>query len=248
MRSAIKEKMKRNVVNTIGIVLLAVSAALFIWSLLLIPGTIQARYAELQNYLYEFQLAVASLDRKWLIVLIIELLFVLKSIIPIPVSLMFVLSGMVFPYSAAVLVNAVGMLLLVSVKYLWGYRFGTGKLDKKLLGYPVVQRILNLNYGKGITLLLARLIPWCPINKISQLYGAMKYPFDRYLYISVIAISPKVLMYSVIGRNVYDPFSTKFLAPLTVLFAVAGSSLLLLNALFGKNEQTEANRVGTAEK
>ena len=238
MHTVDKAKIRRNAVNTVGIILLAAAAALFVWNLLLIPGTIQARYAELQNYLYEFELAVASLSNKWLIILIIEFLFIAKSIIPIPVSLMFVLTGMVFPYSAAVLINAVGMMLLVSVKYYMGFRFGAGKLEKKLFQYALVQKILNRDYGKGIVLLLGRLIPWCPINKLSKAYGAMKYPIDRYLYISIIGFAPRLLMYSVIGRNVYDPFSTKFLAPLIALFALAGISLLILNALLFRIDDT----------
>lgn len=237
MHAPDKEKVKFKAVNTIGVLLLSAAAALFIWNLLLIPGQIQAKYAELQNYLTEFQNTVASLENKWLIFLIIELLFVIKSVLPLPISLMFVLSGMVFPYHIAVFINALGLLLLTSLKYYQGYRFGAGKLDKKLLAYSFVQKILKKKHGQAIILLCARLIPWCPINKISLLYGELKYSFNRYLTISLIAFSPKILMISVIGKNVYDPFSTKFLAPLTMIFAISGSSLLALNALFSiRNE------------
>lgn len=238
-----KKRAQSHAINTAGVLLLAAAAALIVWSLLLRTGTLQLRYAELQNKMYEFQLSVASLDDKWLIFLIIELLFLAKSILPLPVSLMFVISGMVFPYSYAVLINAVGMLLLMTVKYLWGYRFGAGKFEKKLLSYRVVQTVFNKKYGKGLTLFLGRLIPWTPINKTSQLYGALKYPFDKYIYISIIALTPKLLIYSVIGRNVYDPFSTKFLAPLTAIFAISGISLLVLNRLFiNTDEEASENK------
>lgn len=232
MRTADKRKLQYNALNALGIFLLAFTIALIIWSRLLKLGVLQLRYAEIQNMLYEFQLSIASLEDKWLIFIIIEILFIAKSIIPIPISLMFVISGMVFPYSYAVLINALGMILLIIIKYLWGFKFGTGKIDKKLLNITTVQKILNKNYSKGVILFSARLIPWIPVNKISQLYGAVKYPFDRYLYISIIAFTPRVLVYSVIGRNVFDPFSTKFLLPLTVISAVGGISLITLNKLF----------------
>ena len=227
-----KTKVRFGAVNTAGILLLTGAVALVVWNLLLRTGTLQLRYAELQNRMYEFQLSVASLNNKWLILIIIELLFALKSVLPLPVSLMFVLSGMVFPYSYAVLINAVGMLILMSIKYLWGFHFGAGKIEKKLLGYHAVQKVLNKPYGVGLVLFLSRMIPWMPLNKTSQFYGALKYPFDRYIYLSILALVPKLLIYSVIGRNVYDPFSTKFLVPLTVIFTAAGLSLLILNRLF----------------
>lgn len=220
--------------NLAGVILLAASVALIIWSRLIKLGTLQIRYAEIQNYLYEIQLSVASLDNKWLIVIIIEVFFMLKSIIPLPISFIFVISGMVFPYGYAVLINALGMLLLVIIKYLWGFKFGTGKIDKKLLNNNTVQKVINKNYSKGAILFICRLIPWLPVNKISQMYGALKYPFDKYIYISIIGFTPRLLFYSVIGRNAYDPFSTKFLLPLTLLFAIAGISLLTLNAIFYK--------------
>ena len=236
-----KTKIRSNAIYTAGSLLLIAAAALIVWNLLLQTGTLQLRYAEFQNRMYEFQLSVASLDNKWLILIIIELLFALKSVLPLPVSLMFVLSGMVFPYSYAVLINAVGMLILMSIKYLWGFRFGAGKIEKKLLGYQPVQKILNKPYGVGLVLFLSRMIPWVPLNKTSQFYGALKYPFDRYTYISILALVPKLLIYSVIGRNVYDPFSTKFLAPLTMIFMAAGISLLILNRLFaGSGEKKNA--------
>lgn len=190
------------------------------------------RYVEMLDKLYEYQLAVASLNDRWLILIIIELLFILKSVVPIPLSFMFVITGMVFPYSQAVLINTVGMALLMSIRYLWGIRFDIGKLDKKLVSSAIIRKTFETRYGKGMILLLTRLIPWTPTNKVSRIYGAERYPFDRYLLVSLIGFSPKILSYSKIGRTIYDPISYEFLAPFIVLFAISGVSLLIFGAVF----------------
>ncbi|MBR1810574.1 MAG: VTT domain-containing protein [Clostridia bacterium] len=233
MKSDKKKKVRRNAINIVGISFLIAAVVLIIFSRLFIVDILELKYVEFLDKLYEFQLIVASLSDKWLIIVIIELLFILKSVIPIPLSFVFVISGMVFPYSYAVLINAVGMALLMTIKYYWGEKLGIGKLDRKWLNYEPIQKFLNTKYGKGLMLFLSRLIPWTPTNKVSQIYGTMDYPFDRYLLISLVGYTPKIFSYSIIGRNVYNPISLDFVAPFIFLLAISGTALLILNAILG---------------
>ena len=171
--------------------------------------------------------------------IIIELLFILKSVLPIPLSAIFVISGMVFPYSYAVLINAIGMIFLMSIKYYWGVKWGLSKLDQKLIAYEPVHRLLSAKYGKPVVLLLGRAVPMSPANKISQIYGTLQYPFDRYIVLSLIGFTPKIFSWSIIGRNVFNPFTVDFVAPFIVLLAISGASLLILSAVMNMTSKNE---------
>lgn len=232
MKKETKSRALGRFINLTGVVMLSLSILLLLVSQYGDLDAISLRYVEFLDKLYEIQLAVASLNDKWLIVIIIELLFILKSVLPIPLSFMFVITGMVFPYTEAVIINAIGMALLMSIKYMWGVKFDLGKLDKKLVSSAIIRKTFETKYGKGMILLLTRLIPWTPTNKISRIYGAERYPFDRYLTASLIGFSPKILSYSKIGRSIYNPISYEFLAPFVVLFAIGGVSLLIFGAIF----------------
>ncbi|MBQ6164199.1 MAG: VTT domain-containing protein [Clostridia bacterium] len=232
MQRETKSRALGRFINITGVTMLCLSVLLLLLSQYGDFELIRLQYVELTDKLYEIQLAVASLDAKWMILIIIELLFMLKSVLPIPLSFMFVITGMVFPYAEAVIINAVGMALLMSIRYMWGVKFDIGKLDKKLVSSAIIRKTFETKYGKGLILLLTRLIPWTPTNKISRIYGAEQYPFDRYLLISLIGYSPKILSYSKIGRSIYNPISYEFLAPVIVLFAIGGVSLLIFGAIF----------------
>ncbi len=224
-------------IDIAGVVMLAVAVLLLLLTQYGDLSLIELRYAQILSKLYDFQLAVASLDNKWLIVIIIEILFMLKSVLPIPLSFIFVISGMVFPYSHAVVINAIGMALLMAIKYMWGVKFKLGKLDKKLVSSAIIKKTFRTKYGKGAVLLLTRLLPWTPTNKISQIYGAMQYAFDRYLILSLIAFTPKILAYSKIGRTIYNPISVEFLTPVIILFSISGISLLIFGTIFFRGEK-----------
>ena len=80
-----------------------------------------------------------------------------------------------------------------------------------------------------VLLFVFRLVPSFPINTISQLYGSMEYTYWKYILISLAGFAPKLLSYSFIGRNVYDPLSWSFILPIVVLLVLSGLSILLLN-------------------
>ena len=69
------------------------------------------------------------------------------------------------------------------------------------------------------------------------MYGAMGYDLWKYLVISVIGFMPKLMSYTYIGVYVFDPLSLKFFLPFIILFAVSGTSILVLNAILNKLEK-----------
>lgn len=226
-----KEFTRRKLLNLCAYLLLIVAVVLVVLTLLMHIRSVQRWYAQFQFTLVEFERAVASIPYRWLIPLVIELLFLIKAWIPvIPVSAISVISGMVFSIPVAFVLNVGGIVILMSARYLVGMRIGPSNIQKVLRRYPAVREILEAKGALSPVLLFVfRLVPSFPINTISQLYGSMEYEYWKYILISLSGFAPKLLSYTFIGRNVYDPLSWSFILPIVILLVLSGFSILLLN-------------------
>jgi uncharacterized membrane protein YdjX (TVP38/TMEM64 family) len=51
------------------------------------------------------------------------------------------------------------------------------------------------------------------------------------MIISLLGFLPKLLSYTLIGQNVFNPFSLAFILPIVILFMISGVSLIGFNLL-----------------
>lgn len=91
---------------------------------------VSSAYDEVLERLAEFEAAVASIPSKWLVILVIFLIYIGKVLIPLPITAVCVIAGMVFPTPIAVAVNFAGMTLLMTIKFYWGKHLGGGTIHK----------------------------------------------------------------------------------------------------------------------
>ena len=82
------------------------------------------------------------------------------------------------------------------------------------------------------------MIPCFPVNTISRIYGALKFDFKDYIIISIIGFMYKLVSYTIIGRNVYNPLSASFLLPIIILTAISGCLLVSLYYILEGIEKT----------
>ena len=200
-------------------------------SLLMQANQFSAKYEEFITALKEFDNAVANLPNKGLIVIAILLIYLAKSVIPIPTFAVCVIAGMVFNTPAAITINIIGFIGLITVKYAWGKHLGRGIIYKLLCRYENVQRALESGSSARDVLLVGfRIVPIVPINTVSQTYGAMEFNFARYTVLSVLGFLPRIISYSIVGHNYFNPFSLAFLLPLVVMFELTGAAIIGINA------------------
>ena len=196
-------------------------------------NTVQEKYAQYLVFLSDFEASVASLENKWLIIIVIFLLFILRSLSAvIPYAIIYMTTAMVFPPRQSFLINLVGMVFTAAFRYYTGIQMGEGYLNKILKKNPIISRIFEVDgRGNPIVLLAIRIVPLFPYNTVSQLYGSFEYPFLKYMIISAAALLPRLVSYSFIGNNVYDPLSTAFYLPIILLLIVTGFSFFFLRAI-----------------
>lgn len=217
-----------------AIVCFVAAAVLMVLMILFQIDGIREKYDEYLAFLEEFEMRVASLKNRWLILVVIFLLFLLRSLSMIyPYSMVYMITAMVFEPHLSFFINLTGMAFTFAFRYYTGLEMGEGTVNKVLKKNPAIISSMEAG-GKGnpVVLLALRLIPGVPINTVSHLYGSLHYPFVRYMLISTAAYVPKMISFSFIGTNVYNPFSAKFFAPLIILLLFTGISLLVLRTVF----------------
>ena len=213
-----KSLTRSKLLNLCGLLLIAVGFVLLALTMLMQVQQFAVRYAKFLEMLDSLDNAIAAIPNKGLIVIAIMLLYLAKSLLPIPISAVCVVAGMAFQTEFAVAVN------------IWGKHLGRGFVYKFLCRYDNVRKILESDTASKDGLLVGlRLVPSFPINTVSQLYGAMGYGYYKYIFLSILGFLPKIISYSMVGRHVFDPFSYAFMVPLVIIFVLSGIAMIGIN-------------------
>ncbi len=208
------------------------AVALVIVSFVLTLPPVEKSLQSINNWFYELELFIARYEGIPAFLLII-LLFLIKSYVPvIPFSVLFIGCGMVFDEVTSLLINALGFSLLCAVRFLIGKRKGGGSVQKLANRSKTVYKFMDFG-GKGNKWMLAlmRFIPFFPVNTVSRVYGGTEMSFQRFIVFSLLGFTPRLILWSVIGFNIFDPFSPGFVVPFAVLMIISGASLLLVETL-----------------
>ena len=241
-----KIKRKRSsALSLIGAILLILAGVLIALYFVTTDENIRQWYALYEDFLYKLDMAILSIGYNWIILFVIFALYIVKCFIPIiTVPALCVLSGMVYPTFVALFVNLIGYIIMLTVKYKFGAKYGGGNAHKLLCKNSVSRMLLERKgTGNPWVLFIFRFIPGFPINPVSQMYGAMGFDYKLYLIISLWGFIPKLFSYTFIGVYVFDPLSLQFLLPIIILLVISGVSILILNAVLNKLEKNENRNV-----
>lgn len=226
----LKQMTRSRILNLCGLLLIVIGIALLGITMLMQIEQFATRYAEVLAMLDQLDEAIAAIPNKGLIVVAIMLMYLAKAIIPLPISAVCVIAGMVFPTELAVAVNIAGFAVLCTIKFYWGKHLGRGFVYKYLTKYDNVRKILESDTAAKDGFLVAlRIVPSFPINTVSQLYGAMNFGFYKYLFLSILGFLPRIISYSMVGRHVFNPFSFAFIVPLVIIFVISGVAMIGVN-------------------
>ncbi len=188
-------------------------------------------YGRYTETLDSFEIWMQTYGATWISVLFIFVNYVLKALVPwFPISCICVASAVMFKWYYALLINLLGLAILFTIKFFWGRRVGGGNAEKILARYDTAHGFIESSkLGSGIALFFMRLIPALPVNSVSVLYGGTNISFPRFLVISCLGFSYRLMSYIIIGRNVFDPASASFIVPFILLLFFSGTVLLTLS-------------------
>ncbi len=220
--------------NAAGFALLISAAAVSVVVYLLRYDQLWLWYNVYQEKLLEAEQFIQSLGISWKFVLTMLIVFLVRTFIPfLAVSAICVLTGAVLPSYWALIVNFLGIIIMMSIKYFEGMKFGSGNAWKIISKNERARKIIESSGKVNKALLFAlRLIPGFPLGSVSRIYGSLRFPYWRFILLSAAGFAPKLLSYTFMGTNVFDPLSSAFLVPLMIVLTISGASLLCVNLIW----------------
>lgn len=188
-------------------------------------------YGRYIDTLSSYEIWMQAYGATWISVLFILVNFALKALIPwFPIACICVVSGVLFQSYFALAINLAGLVILFTIKFFWGRRFGGGNAEKILSKYDTAHSFIDSSkLGSRLVLFMLRFVPCMPVNSVSCLYGTTNIDYLQYIIVSVLGFTYKLFSYTIIGRNVFDPASASFVVPFILLLIFSGMVLLSLS-------------------
>ena len=168
--------------------------------------------------------------------------YVLKGLVfVIPASLFYISVGMAFEPLTAVAVNLAGILLEVNVSYVFGRFLGGAYIAKLLQSKKGGQRILEMQNKRSgaASVFVMRLLPVFPIDFVSLFLGGSKYPFVKYLLLSVAGIAPRVILFTLLGDTIYDYIPMRLIITLIVIAVPMAAIAVLMRMLYRRKKSAK---------
>lgn len=168
--------------------------------------------------------------------------YILKGLVfVIPASLFYISVGMAFEPLTAVAVNLAGILLEVTVSYVFGRFLGGAYITKLLQSKKGGQRILEMQNKRSgaASVFVMRLLPVFPIDFVSLFLGGSKYPFVKYLLLSVAGIAPRVILFTLLGDTIYDYIPMRLIITLIVIAVPVAAVAVLIRMLYRRKKSAK---------
>lgn len=223
-----------------GLILIALSLAVAVLLFSLQFEELWRWYAAIRKQLIDLEERIAAIEQSWLFIGTVLILFAVKSFFPIyPTSTVCFLTGVVLPMYLSVPVNVVGFGILLTIRYFFGKRFGAGNAWKMISKMDKLRSLMEQDGTGNPALLIAlRLVPGIPINSISGIYGSFNFGYWRFILLSIIGFMPRLISFTFVGRNLFDPLSAGFLVPIMLMAFFSGVSMLSVNGVWTAVEKT----------
>ena len=156
----------------------------------------------------------------WFAAMVMLALFALKSLsIVIYSGLLYAANGILFPLPMAILLNLIGTVIMVSLPYQIGRRTGTSAVDEIRAKYPKAEAIHDLRAKNDFLFsFLVRMVR-LPSDVASLYMGAVQVEYKKYLLGSLLGLLPHTITFPIMGMNIGEIHSPKFLISLSAEIA-----------------------------
>lgn len=165
----------------------------------------------------------------------------------IPVTLLYIVTGIMFPTWQAILITYIGLMLEISEGYLVGRRLTVDKL-LGLLGKSKRLTPLAANLQKGVEWLephkdrlpafcfLSRVLPVpIPLDVKNVLFGSVGMGYFEFVIFSLLGFSPGMIPWVIAGNSIGTPWSKEFILPFVIALAISICALAVFHFLKEKH-------------
>ena len=177
----------------------------------------------------------------FLAAVVMLLLFALKTMSVFFYSgILYAASGFIFPLPAALLVNALGLMVMISEGYLNGRFLGSDLVGTVSEKYPTITPILKLEDKRPFLFtLLLRMMKIINFDMGSMYMGATKAAFGPYAAASFLTVVPELILFAVVGKGISDLRAGNIIGAGVIYAAITIASMLLMAWLAKHPEKYE---------
>lgn len=177
----------------------------------------------------------------FLAAVVMLLLFALKTMSVFFYSgILYAASGFIFPLPAALLVNALGLMVMISEGYLNGRFLGSDLVGTVSEKYPTITPILKLEDKRPFLFtLLLRMMKIINFDMGSMYMGATKAAFGPYAAASFLTVVPELILFAVVGKGISDLRAGNIIGAGVIYAAITIASMLLMSWLAKHPEKYE---------
>ena len=169
-------------------------------------------------FLYRDRITVENIvnftpENPMLAVVIMLLLFAFKSVtFVIYGSILYAVSGILFPLPFALLLNMIGSAVMATLPFLIGRKKGSGLLIKLTEKYPKLSVLRELPCENSFFLsMIIRLMGCLPGDVVSMYFGASGIRYREYIMGTLTGLAPSVIVFTIMGMSADDVTSPAFI-------------------------------------
>lgn len=152
-------------------------------------------------------------DSLWKAAVVTLIIYAVKGVILVfPSSVLHMTIGIVFPTWIAIGLSTAGKIVELTTSYLLGLILGGDAVVKLIEKNKKASKWLLTDQNKygDLTMIAVRFFG-VPIDATSVYYGGTKYPFGKYMLMSMIGLLPRVICETILGSAIYN-YLPSFLA------------------------------------
>lgn len=160
---------------------------------------------------------------------ILLLLFALKSLtIVFPLSILYLASGILFQSAAAVLVSTVGLAITITVPY-WIEKYSGKQAVREICQkYPKAEMVAKYQETNTFfACFITRIVGFLPCDIVSIYFGACDTAYLIYLAAGVAGSLLSIIITTLLGEKISDPFSVEFMVVLLCRVLVSVGAVLI---------------------
>ena len=160
--------------------------------------------------------------------LVLLALFAVKSVtVVVYGALLYAASGILFPLPAALAVNLLGTIIMITIPYLIGSASGSEAIRRIEEKHPKAALLRDFRaQNDWMFALLVRVLGPLPGDLIGAYMGAAGVRYPHYVLGSLLAMLPSMLTFSVMGGSVGDAGSARFIVSAILQAALSVGSIL----------------------
>lgn len=174
-------------------------------------------------------------------VAVLLVLFCIKGLsVFIYSGLLYAVTGVLFPFPAAIAVNLLGSVLMISLPFLLGKKAGSDGLDRLIQRTPKLKLLKEFpNQNAVFFAFFTRIIHVLPSDPVSMYCGAAGMRYLPFVVGSLLGLLPMIVCFTVMGMSAQDVSSPAFLISACVIVVTAVLSAILWKIWRKRHETVE---------